>query len=49
MRTSKVIIKNNRIYVYTDWPSRLYFETPEMTKQEMAKLRDELDNQLMLL
>lgn len=49
MRTSKVLIKDNKIYVYTDYPSRLYFETPELSKIELILLREELENYTMFV
>lgn len=42
MRNPRVLVEKNRIKVYTDWPSRLYFETPEMNSEELQLLRKAL-------
>lgn len=42
MRNNKVILKDGKISVYTDYPSRLYFETPEMNDEEISQLYDQL-------
>lgn len=46
-RCCRVILKDNKIQVFTDWPSRLYFESPDMSDEELDRLYEALEERYM--